>query len=179
MVKREHLFRLKKLVNAGGEGINLAQNLLCAVALGEKLPPDFYQNRKVQQAFSGFRRYRFVRHVKGEYGGTYHITPKGENKLRNMLIEEIIIKNPKSWDGKWRLVIYDFPIRFKKAREAFRWKLKDLGFFQFQKSAWIYPYPCEDQILFIADFYRVQKHIEILEVDKILDDKKIKAHFSL
>jgi hypothetical protein len=75
--------------------------------------------------------------------------------------------------------MYDFPIRFKKTRNAFRWKLKDLGFFQFQKSAWIYPYPCGGEILFVADFYGVRKHIEILEVDKILDDKKIKAHFGL
>ena len=75
--------------------------------------------------------------------------------------------------------MYDLPIRFKKARDAFRWKLKDLGFFQFQKSAWIYPYPCEGEILFVADFFGVRKHIEIIEVNKILDDRQIKAHFGL
>ena len=75
--------------------------------------------------------------------------------------------------------MYDLPIRFKKARDAFRFKLKDLGFFQFQKSAWIYPYPCEGEILFVADFYGVRKHIEILEVSKVLDETKLKVHFGL
>jgi hypothetical protein len=50
----------------------------------------------------------------------------------NILIDDIEIKNPKKWDGKWHLAMYDFPIRFKKARNAFRFKLKQLGFFQFQ-----------------------------------------------
>ena len=45
-------------------------------------------------------------------------------------------------------------------------QLKDLGFIQFQKSVWIYPYPCEEEILFVADFYGVRKHVEILQVDK-------------
>ena len=177
MIKSEHLGKIKKFVNAGGEGINLAQRLLCSVALGEKLSPDIYNNRESKQILYGFRRYKFVRHAKER--NTYELTLKGEKKLQDILIDEVIIKPPRSWDGKWRLVMYDFPIRFKKARNAFRWKLKDLGFFQFQKSVWIYPYPCEGEILFVVDFFGVRKHIEILEVDKILDDRKLRTYFGL
>ena len=179
MIEQKHLLKLKKIVNAGNKGLDLTKILLCTVALGEKLSPDFYNDKKVSQAFSGLRRYKFVRHIKKDRDETYLLTPKGEARLHNIIIDEIEIKNPKKWDGKWRLVMYDFPIRFKKARNNFRWKLKDLGFFQFQKSAWIYPYPCEGEILFVADFFGVQKHIEILEVDKILDDTKFKMHFGL
>lgn len=179
MVERKHLLKLKKFINTENKGLDLTKTLLCAIALGEKLLPGFYEDRKISQAYRGLRRYRFVRYVK-EYGdNVYFITPKGETKLSDILIDDIEIKNPKKWDGKWRLVMYDFPIRFKKARNAFRFKLKQLGFSQFQKSAWIYPYPCEGEILFVADFYGVRKYIEILEVDKILDDKKLKVHFGL
>ncbi len=177
MIKRERLIKLKKFVSAGGEGINLAQSLLYSMALGEKLPAHLHESREAKQLLYGFRRYQFIRHIKGN--NTYELTPKGEKRLRDILIDEVVIKLPRKWDGKWRLVMYDLPIRFKKARDAFRWKLKDLGFFQFQKSAWIYPYPCEGEILFVADFYGVRKHIEILEVDKVLNDKKLKAHFGL
>lgn len=182
MVSRKHLLKLKnKLTNFNSDGINLKETLLCAIALGEKLLPGFSNNREVSQAFSGLRRYKFVKRVKGATGrsGTYLLTPKGEAKLRNIIIDEIIIKTPRSWNGKWHLVMYDLPIRFKKARDAFRWKLKDLGFFQFQKSVWIYPYPCEGEMLFVADFYGVRRHIEILEVNKVLNDKKLKDHFGL
>jgi len=179
MIERKHLLKLKKFFISTGKGMNLAQSILCDIAIGEKFSPDFYRDKKAAQIFRGFRRYKFVRHVKGEKGDTYSLTPKGESKLHNIVIDEIEIKNLKNWDGKWHLVMYDLPIRFKKARNAFRWKLKDLGFFQFQKSAWIYPYPCEEEILFVADFYGVRKHVEILEIDKILDDTKLKAHFGL
>ncbi|MFH1201208.1 MAG: hypothetical protein V1484_02715 [bacterium] len=180
MIKYKHFLKLKKFVNIGSKGLDLTKTLLCAVALGEKLSPNFYDDKKVAQAFSGLRRYKFVRHIKKEHGNsTYSLTLKGEARLGDILIDDIEIKNKGKWDGKWHLVMYDLPIRFKKARNAFRWKLKDLGFFQFQKSAWIYPYPCEGEILFVADFYGVRKHIEILEVDNILDDKKLKVYFNL
>src|SRR3989344_8739281 len=179
MVERKHLLKLKKFFDAGSKGLNLTKILLCAVALGEKLSPSLYNNRKVSQAFSGLRRYKFVRDIKEKDNNSYALTQKGETKLRDIVIDDIEIKEQRKWDGKWHLVIYDLPIRFKKARDAFRWKLKDLGFFQFQKSAWIYPYPCEGEILFVANFFGVQKHIEILEVNKVLHDRQIKAHFGL
>src|SRR3989338_465525 len=176
MVKREHLIKLKKVFSAGGEGLNLAHSFLCAIALGEKLS---YRDKEAQRGLGGLRRYKFVRRVKREQKDFYTLTEKGENKLRKIFIDEIVIKEQSKWDGKWRIVMYDLPIRFKKAREAFRWKLKDLGFMQFQKSTWVYPYPCEGEMLFVADFFGVRKHIEILEVSKVLDDKKLKDHFGL
>ncbi len=179
MASREHLEKIKKFISASGEGINLTQSLLCAVALGERLAISMQNNIAAQRALGGLRRYKFVRHIKGSRGDKYVITKKGERKLQQIFIDEVVIKNPKKWDGRWTLVMYDLPIRFKKARDAFRWKLKDLGFFQFQKSAWIYPYPCEGELLFVADFFGVRKYIEILEVSSIFDDEKLKSHFGL
>lgn len=176
MIQRKHLIRIKKFIGASSEGINFAQNLLCDIAFREKLSPNFYNSEKAKQVFRGFRRYRFVRHIKKN---SYILTLKGEKRLQDILIEEVKIKAPQKWDGKWHLVIYDLPIRFKKAREAFRHKLKNLGFLQFQKSAWIYPYSCEKEILFVANFFGVRKYMEILEINKVLDDRKLKAHFGL
>lgn len=179
MIEHKHLHKIKEIISSGSKGLNLTKNLLLTVASDEKLSSDFYDNRKVAQAFSGLRRYKFVRHIKNCKNNIYSLTKKGEARLRNIVIDEIEIKNEKNWGGKWYLVMYDLPIRFKKVRNAFRWKLKDLGFLQFQKSAWIYPYPCEEEILFVADFFGVRKHIEILEVDKIRDNRKLKSHFNL
>ncbi|MDP2789014.1 MAG: hypothetical protein Q8O46_03115 [bacterium] len=179
IVDRGYLEKIKKFISSGKEGVNLAQSILYTIALGKKLSSDLDKNPKVKQIVRGFRRYKFIRRVKEKNHDRYFLTPKGESKLRKILIDEVVIKTDKKWDGKWRVVVYDLPIRFKKAREAFRWKLKDLGFFQLQKSTWIYPYPCEGEILFVADFFGVRKHIEILEVNKILDESKLKTHFCL
>lgn len=177
MLKAEHLEKVKRISRLAGEGINFTQALLCSIALGEKLSPDFYNSRKVSQTFSGLRRYRFIRRVKNSSSSDYILTPKGEKRLQTIIIDEIEINRPKKWDSKWRIVIYDLPIRFKVTRNAFRWKLKELGFFQLQKSTWVYPFPCEREVMFVADFFGVQKYIEILEVNKISNDKKLKAHF--
>lgn len=179
MLEREYLGKLKKYINSKDSKLNLTQTLLSAVALGKKLSPNIYNNRKISQTFGGLRRYKFVRHIRTSNHEAYSLTQKGEKKLQKIIIDDIEIKNPKRWDGKWRLVMYDLPIRFKKARNAFRWKLKDLGFFQLQKSAWIYPYPCESELFFVADFFGVRKHIEILEINKILNDRKLKVNFCL
>jgi len=92
------------------------------------------------------------------------------------------IAKPKKWDGKWRVFIFDipsYPKIYNKAREALRDKIKTLGFFQLQKSVWVYPYECEDEILFLAEIYNVQKFIEILTVDKMLYGEKLKKEFKL
>jgi len=99
--------------------------------------------------------------------------------LKSFSIDLIEIKKPKKWDGKWRLVMFDIPMRFTKGREALRYYLKKLNFFQFQKSAWIYPYPCEDEIIFVADFFGVEKCVEVLTTESILRDEKLKKHFHL
>ena len=91
----------------------------------------------------------------------------------------ILLKLRSQWDGKWRLVMFDIPMRFTKGREALRYHLKELDFFQFQKSAWIYPYPCEDEIIFIADFFGVGKYVDVLTVERILKDEQVKKHFHL
>src|SRR3989344_387396 len=95
--------KIKKFMSVGGEGINLAQSLLCSVAIGEKLLPHIQESREARQILYGFRRYKFIRRTRENY----ELTPKGEHKLHNIFIDEVIIKAPKKWDGKWRLVMYD------------------------------------------------------------------------
>jgi len=139
-----------------------------------------YSKTQIRSSVNSLKRRKLIEYVTERNGKTtVKITKKGETRLRTFAIDLMEIKRPKKWDGKWRLVMYDLPIRFKKARHAFRWKLKDMNFFQFQKSAWIYPYQCEDEIIFIADFFRVGKYVEILTVENVLNEEKLKKYFHL
>ena len=139
-----------------------------------------YSNKQLSSAIYDMKRQKLIEYVCDKDGKTVvKITTKGKSRLKAFSIELIEIKKPKKWDGKWRLVMFDIPMRFTKGREALRYHLKDLNFFQFQKSAWIYPYPCEEEILFISDFFGVSKFVEILTVASISRDEKVKRHFSL
>lgn len=139
-----------------------------------------YSKKQIQSAVDNIRRQKLIEYVADKDGKTIvKITKKGETRLRAFDIELMKINKPKKWDGKWRLVMFDIPMRFTKGREALRFHLKDLNFFQFQKSAWIYPYPCEDEIIFIADFFGVGKYVEILTVENIFREERLKKHFDL
>ena len=139
-----------------------------------------YSKRQIISAVESIKRQKLIEYVCEKDGRTLvKITKKGEFKLHAFAIDLMEIKKPKKWDNKWRLVIFDIPMRFTKGREALRYHLKDLNFFQFQKSAWVYPYPCEDEIIFIADFFGVRSYIEILTVEDLLRDDKLKKHFHL
>ena len=139
-----------------------------------------YSKRQISSAINSIKRQKLIEYVADKNGKTVvKITQKGETRLRAFSIDLIKIKKPKEWDGKWRLAMFDIPMIFTKGREALRYHLKELNFFQFQKSAWIYPYPCEDEIIFIADFFGVGKYVEILTVENVLRDEKLKKYFHL
>ena len=141
----------------------------------QKLTP-----KQISDSLRYLRARHLIEYVGEKNGKTIvKITKRGEKKLRAFDIELMEIKKPKRWDGKWRFVIFDIPIRFNKGRDALRFHLIDLGFYQFQKSAWVYPYPCEDEIIFIADFFRVGKYVEVLTVENVLQEYKLKKYFDL
>ena len=139
-----------------------------------------YSKKQIQSAVDSIKGQKLIEYIADKEGKTtVKITKKGEARLKAFTIDLIEIKKPKRWDGKWRLVMFDIPMRFTKGREALRYHLKELNFFQFQKSAWIYPYPCLDEIIFISDFFGLGKYVEVLIVENILMDEKLKEHFHL
>jgi len=139
-----------------------------------------YSKDQIKSAMTNLYRQKLIEYVSDKNGiTTVRITQKGESKLKSFAIDLIQIPKQNKWDGKWRVIMFDLPVRYRKGRESLRLKLKQLGFVQFQKSVWIYPYPCSDELLFIADYYKIGKHVEILEVSSLLHDYKLKRHFAL
>ncbi len=94
----------------------------------------------------------------------YVLTEKGRALLARKNIEDISLPTPKRWDGQWRMVIFDIPENFKKARNALRWKLQQMGFRYLNLSVWVHPYECRDQINAIAKYYEVGRFVRLLDV---------------
>ncbi len=107
------------------------------------------------------------------------LTKKGKQKVLNYYIDKIKLKKHKNWDGKWRIVLFDIPESKKAARDALRCKFKFLGMRQLQKSAFVYPFDCREEIFYVASFYEVGDHIFYLEA-KIDDiEEKLKRIFGI
>ncbi|MEK7575837.1 MAG: CRISPR-associated endonuclease Cas2 [Patescibacteria group bacterium] len=107
------------------------------------------------------------------------LTEGGKRLALKFNFDEIVIKKPVSWDGKWRLVLYDIPEKKKKARESFRKKLKGLGFLELQKSVFIHPFLCTEEINFITEFFEIRNFVYYAEITALSNESKIKLHFGL
>ena len=65
-------------------------------------------------------------------------------------------------------------------REAFRGKLKELGFRLLQKSAWIHPFDCEAEIELLRSFFGLRENdLRLILAEKIGYDTALKKVFSL
>lgn len=116
-----------------------------------------------------------------EEGGevTVKLTEKGKLKVLKYNIDNLKIEPPEKWDEKWRIVLFDIPEAKKVARNALRRKLKDLGFYQFQKSAFIYPFECKNEISFIRANYEVKNYVKYIVAAQLEEENFFKSWFGV
>lgn len=87
------------------------------------------------------------------------------------------IKKPLIWDRKWRVVVFDIVTKKRREHEIFRRQIKKMGFLQLQKSVWVFPYRCEDEILFLAKQLGIVEYIEIFTAQKMIHKKELEKTF--
>ena len=104
-------------------------------------------------------------------GLIYRFTESGRDMTKKLLLETLEIKPPAKWDKRWRVVVFDIPEKFKKARYALWSQLKILGFYQLQKSVWVHPFSCEHEIEFLCDIFNIRPFIEIFTTDDLNNGK--------
>jgi len=111
--------------------------------------------------------------------GRVKLTSKGRKELLFYEIKKKIIKHPKRWDKKWRVVIFDVWEKRRNIRNEMRVYLSQMGFVRLQNSVWIYPYECEEAVELFKIHYKLRSAVNYLVVERIDDDKKFKKIFKL
>lgn len=160
----------------GGAALPGVLELLKNFDLSEKKTG--FSKKQIESALGGLKKRKLIKIEK--YDGdkiSVKLTNKGKERVAEFSFDLLQIKKPKKWDGKWRILIFDIPNKHKQAREALRNKIRELGLHQLQKSVWIYPFDCEDEILFVAEAFEVQRHIEIITADRFLHENILKQKF--
>ncbi len=153
-------------------GVLLSQDIL-------NIFPTSYQTkqyrRKVQKSIDYLKRTQVISTRNGMLG----LTSKGEVRLKHFIYDQMVIKAQTKWDGKWRIVIFDIPEKYKSKRDALRSKLKTLGFYPIQISSWAYPYPCAEEVEFIRSINEIRTYVSYLETSFLENDTLLKSHFKL
>jgi len=126
------------------------------------------KNREVKHLMQYMKRQAIIdiKEVDDEY--IVSITEKGKKRIARVNFENLVIPTPKSWDGKWRIVIFDIPEHYASARRALTDKLYEIGFKLLQKSVWVHPFPCLEQIEVIKQVYpEVEPFVVLIESNEI------------
>ncbi len=107
------------------------------------------------------------------------LTKNGKRKTLRYDIDNIKIQKPAHWDGVWRMVIFDIPENLKEGRNALAAKLKQLEFLPIQKSVFIYPFECKNEIDFIVELFDLRPFVRFLVVKETDIDLDLKNKFRI
>jgi DNA-binding transcriptional regulator PaaX len=139
-----------------------------------------YPGKKLSSAFCRLKKQGCLKIEMKNRQIYISLTEKGRKKAGWLQIDALKIRKPKKWDGKWRIVIFDISQLKKFQREAFRGKLKELGFYPLQKSVWVIPYDCRDEIELLKDFFGLaEKEVRVILAEDIGKDDQLKKFFKL
>lgn len=139
-----------------------------------------YPNKKIYDTFYRLREEGLISFYEKNNQIYISLTEKGKKKAGWMKIDDLEIKKPKKWDGKWRILSFDIEEKKRIYREALRGKLIQLGFKLYQKSAWIIPYDCRKEISILKSFFGLNdKEVKLITAEDVGDDKEFRKFYSL
>lgn len=162
--------------------------LLSVAAVAPNLPSALMELGEIFSATPAPRRRKALRRLQerrlieiNERNGetVITLTERGRQRVLRFNLEHLCIARPERWDKKWRIIAFDIPERLADGRRALRIKIKQLGLYPLQKSVFVHPYPCKEEIDFVADFFGVGRYLNYIEADFIDDEGYLKKYFKL
>ena len=139
-----------------------------------------YSKQRIADTFARLKREGLIKMERKGRQIYIKLTAEGKKKANYYQIDDLSIKKPKRWDNKWRVVIFDIAEMKKSHREAFRGKLKELGFYQIQRSVWVHPFECRDEVSLLRDFFGLDENdIRLVVAERIENDRNLKEVFKL
>jgi len=170
------------LLLAGGFALGLARNPRSQKYIFKTLKKDWEEiNKKyLYKLVKEFREERLVNYVEKKNGSVeIVISEKGKRKVLEFDIDNIKISKPMRWDKRWRMVMFDIPEKRRSARNVLREKLKEIGFKEIQKSVFVYPYQCLDEINFVVEYFQMRRYVRYGEIISLTNEEELKLKFKL
>lgn len=139
-----------------------------------------YSGWGMRRTLKRLAKQKYVR-VSEDTGGQVmvRITNQGMTRALSYKVDSMVLQIPKKWDGKWRVVVFDIPEKYKRIRDVFRIRLGQLGLYQLQESVYVCPYPCFNEIEFLRELYGVSFTVRYIVADQIEDDDILRQRFNL
>ncbi len=95
--------------------------------------------------------------------GSILLSEKGRQRILIESLDNIVLHNKKT-DGYRRIIMFDIPERRRSARNILREKLREFECKQLQKSVYITPYICENEIREVARILKVGQQVHVFKI---------------
>ncbi len=167
---------------AGGIALGFARNARSQKYIFKTVHRDLKNiNKKyLSRVVKEFKEERLVNYVEKKNGNVEIVlSEKGRRKVLEFDIDNIKIKKPIRWDRKWRVVFFDIPEKRRAERNVLREKLKDIGFKEIQKSVFVHPYSCFDEINFITEYFQLRRFVRFGEMTNLSNGEELILKFKL
>jgi len=99
--------------------------------------------------------------------------------LKYSLREILNLKKKKDWKKRWFMVVFDVPEKERNKRDYLRRFLKEIGFYPYNQSVYVFPYECEKEIGLIKKIVEGGKYISYIIAEKLEHENQLKIHFRL
>lgn len=163
------------LVNAGGTlTVIEASDKVLHVAGQIFGTPCFFEKLSFQKSIRYLGRKKYIQAIPRKGGWTLHLTERGAERMLVVAYNHLRLKKIDPWDRVWRVIFFDIPNVRKWARDGLRKKLKEMNFLKLQKSVFVTPYPCKEEIKFLTSFYGISHCVRIIETNFLGGDAEIK-----
>ena len=119
-----------------------------------------------RRTYSNFKNFEYRGLIKGTGDDSFKFTKEGEVWAQKIYVK--YFKNRyRKWDKKWRVVIFDIPREFNRKRDTLRRRLRYMGFFMLQRSVFVLPYPCEEELSDLCETLNVGDYVDIITANSI------------
>lgn len=136
--------------------------------------------RSLHNAIKRLYQSKLVDYKENEDGTTSMIlSENGKQKLLQCHFDNMVIQRPSKWDGLWRIVIFDIPEELRQGRVALANKLKQLGFYPIQKSVFVFPYECKDEVDFVIEIFEMRPYTRYIIAKEIDVNLHLKQKFNI
>lgn len=112
--------------------------------------------------------------------GKYILTARGKKILKKLELKKNVYNiKRKKYEKKWFLVFFDIPEEKKKIRDSFSNHLKSIGFYEIQKSVFVFPAVVKEEMEFIIEYYDIKKYVRYAVCDEIDNQFHLKKIFNI
>jgi len=135
--------------------------------------------KKIKSGLRELNKQKFIKE-KENYDGSILIslTEKGMLRALNVVFRNFD-KRKETWDGKWRMIAFDIPEKYRKGRNTLRYRFKMGGFYELQKSLFVYPYDCQKEVGALVKLLKLEKYVRFILSDFIDNENFLKSKFKV